>query len=723
MTLTVAARHAAMCLLLLAWSVTALAGPTPTDDQRQATSEVAESLQYGSYSGVDLDDDWSKRAFQRLLDVLDDQRAYLLQRDVDNFSELETSLDDAVKAGDLDRVYAFYSRYQDRVESRLQWLVDKVDQGIDYDYTSNERLALDREDSPWAGSESSLDELWSKRLENAALTLSLSDQSPAEIQKTLHDRYANQLNRVRQTNAEDVLVLLMAAVTGTVDPHTEYFSPQQSESFDIQMRLSLEGIGALLQSDGEYVKVSSLVPGGPADKAGVLQPADRIVAVGQNENGDMVNVVGMRLDEVVDLIRGPKGSTVRLDIIPAKAVDVTRTHTIRITRDTVKLEDQAAHSRVENVQRDGKTHKIGIITVPAFYVDFDAWQAGESDYRSTTRDVAKEIDKLKAQGVEGIVLDLRNDGGGALQEANSMIGLFIDRGPTVQVRDAQGRINLYGDTDAGVAYDGPLAVLVNRLSASASEIFAGAIQDYGRGLIIGSRTFGKGTVQTLSDLSHGQIKLTRAKFYRISGESTQHRGVEPDILYPSLIDPDEIGESALDNALPWDRVRPVQYRLYGEPWRYLEALQDRHEQRIASDPDFVYLEKQAQLSKRLRDQQTSISLNKAQRQREMDAQETEQLALENQRRKALGMEPLDHWTDARDQDDDGASEAGQTSDDAKTESRDQRDGNGRKDGAGQKSDSGDDEAVDSDDAKPIDRAELQETSQILLDYVQLKSAS
>ncbi|WP_110641260.1 carboxy terminal-processing peptidase [Salinicola sp. CPA57] len=723
MTLTVAARHAAMCLLLLAWSVTALAGPTPTDDQRQATSEVAESLQYGSYSGVDLDDDWSKRAFQRLLDVLDDQRAYLLQRDVDNFSELETSLDDAVKAGDLDRVYAFYSRYQDRVESRLQWLVDKVDQGIDYDYTSNERLALDREDSPWAGSESSLDELWSKRLENAALTLSLNDQSPAEIQKTLHDRYANQLNRVRQTNAEDVLVLLMAAVTGTVDPHTEYFSPQQSESFDIQMRLSLEGIGALLQSDGEYVKVSSLVPGGPADKAGVLQPADRIVAVGQNENGDMVNVVGMRLDEVVDLIRGPKGSTVRLDIIPAKAVDVTRTHTIRITRDTVKLEDQAAHSRVENVQRDGKTHKIGIITVPAFYVDFDAWQAGESDYRSTTRDVAKEIDKLKAQGVEGIVLDLRNDGGGALQEANSMIGLFIDRGPTVQVRDAQGRINLYGDTDAGVAYDGPLAVLVNRLSASASEIFAGAIQDYGRGLIIGSRTFGKGTVQTLSDLSHGQIKLTRAKFYRISGESTQHRGVEPDILYPSLIDPDEIGESALDNALPWDRVRPVQYRLYGEPWRYLEALQDRHEQRIASDPDFVYLEKQAQLSKRLRDQQTSISLNKAQRQREMDAQETEQLALENQRRKALGMEPLDHWTDARDQDDDGASEAGQTSGDAKTESRDQRDGNGRKDGAGQKSDSGDDEAVDSDDAKPIDRAELQETSQILLDYVQLKSAS
>ncbi|KFF49726.1 peptidase S41 [Gammaproteobacteria bacterium MFB021] len=708
MTLTVAARHAAMCLLLLAWSVVALAGPTPTDAQRQAATEVAEAIQYGSYAEVTLDDAWSKRAFKRLLDVLDDQRAYLLQRDVDDFSDLDTTLDDAVEDGDLDRVYAFYSRYQDRVEARLQWLVARVDQGIDYTYTGNERLALDRKDSPWAGSEASLDALWSKRLENAALTLSLNDQTPEQIQKTLHDRYTNQLNRVRQTNAEDVLVLLMAAVTGTVDPHTEYLSPQQGESFDIQMRLSLEGIGALLQNDGEYVKVSSLVPGGPADKSGVLQPADRIVAVGQGNDGDMVNVVGMRLDQVVELIRGAKGSTVRLDIIPAKAVDVTRTQQVKITRDTVKLEDQAAHSKVEEIQRDGQTHKIGIITVPAFYVDFDAWQAGETDYRSTTRDVAKEIAKLKAQNVEGIVLDLRNDGGGALQEANSMIGLFIDRGPTVQVRDARGRINLYGDTDAGVAYDGPLAVLVNRLSASASEIFAGAIQDYGRGLVIGSRTFGKGTVQTLSDLSHGQIKLTRAKFYRISGESTQNRGVEPDILFPSLIDPDEIGESALDNALPWDRVRPVQYRLYGQPWRYLESLQDRHDKRVANDPDFVYLEKQAQLIKRLREQQTSISLNAEQRKREMEAQETEQLALENQRRRALGLEPLTSWVDARDRSaaDDGQSNA---SDSGSANDKGAKDDKGKQDDKGDKAD----------DVEPIDRAELQETSQILLDYAQL----
>src|SRR5690606_8611353 len=301
--------------------------------------------------------------------------------------------------------------------------------------------------------------------------------------------------------------------------------------FDIQMRLSLEGIGALLQADGEYVKVASLVPGGPADKGGSLKPADRIIGVGQ-EGENITNVVGMRLDDVVELIRGPKGSKVRLEIVPGESADTTRSTVITITRDTVKLEDQAASSEVIEVKREDGSHKVGVIKVPAFYVDFDAWRAGEENYRSTTRDVAAEIAKLKAEKVEGIVLDLRNNGGGALQEANSMIGLFIDRGPTVQVRDARGRISLYGDTESGTDYDGPLVVLVNRLSASASEIFAGAIQDYGRGLIVGSNTFGKGTVQTLNDLSYGQIKLTRAKFYRISGESTQNRGVKPDIAYP-----------------------------------------------------------------------------------------------------------------------------------------------------------------------------------------------
>ncbi|MFD2312604.1 carboxy terminal-processing peptidase [Halomonas organivorans] len=666
-------RTAALALLL--GTGPAQAAIAATDAQRQAAVEVAESLRYGHYADVSLDDDWSQKAFERYLDLLDGQRAYLLKRDVDAFQDLSTTLDDAILDGELARPYALYQRYQERAEARLEWLLDRLDDGLDFRFDGNQRMALDREDVAWPQRESALDELWTKRLENAALTLSISDQSPEEIEDTLRQRYENQLTRLHQTNAEDVFGLVMAAVTGSIDPHSEYLSPRQSESFDIQMKLSLEGIGALLQADGEYVKVASLVPGGPAEKAGALKPADRIVGVGQ-EDEEMVNVVGMRrLDDVVDMIRGPKGSVVRLDIVPAQAVDTTRSKVIEITRDTVKLEDQAAHSEVIEVDRDDGVHRLGVIDVPTFYVDFDAWQAGEPDYRSTTRDVAKEIESLKAQHVEGIVLDLRDNGGGALQEANSMIGLFIDRGPTVQVRDAQGRISLYGDTDSGTLYDGPLAVLVNRLSASASEIFAGAIQDYGRGLVVGSDTFGKGTVQTLDELSHGQLKLTRAKFYRISGESTQHRGVTPDILFPSLVDPETIGESSLDNALAWDRVRQVQYRRYGQPERYLETLRERHRRRADDHPDFRYLEREAKLADRLREQHTSVSLNREQRQREAEAQEAEQLALENQRREALGLTPLEDWADARDE--------------------------------------------DTEEAQPIDRAQVVESAEILLDYARL----
>jgi len=639
-------RPAAALVGLLLVAGVALAQPQPTDAQRQAAVEVADSLRYGHYADIQLDDAWSNQAFERYLNVLDGQRAFLLADDVADFHHLNERIDDALFNGDLDDIYALYQRYHERAEVRFEWLLTRLDEGLDFTYDSDLRLDIDRDEAPWAEDSEELDDLWIKRLKNAALTLAISDQDLEQVETNLRQRYEGQLNRVRQTNEEDIFGLFMAAVTGSIDPHSGYLSPRQGESFDIQMRLSLEGIGALLQSDGEYVKVASLVPGGPAERAGALEPADRIVAVGQKE-GEMVNVVGMRLDNVVDLIRGPKGSVVRLDVVPAQAVDMTRSRIIEITRDTVNLEDQAAQGKVIEIERDDGAHRIGVIKIPTFYVDFDAWQAGEEDFRSTTRDVAREIERLKAEGIEGIVLDLRNNGGGALQEANSLLGLFIDRGPTVQVRDARGRISLYGDTEAGTHYDGPLGVLVNRLSASASEIFAGAIQDYGRGLVMGSPTFGKGTVQTLNDLSHGQIKLTRAKFYRISGDSTQHRGVEPDIIFPSLIDPDLIGESSLDNALDWDTVRSVQYRHYGEPWRYLESIKDRHQSRAAEHPNFRYLTQQAELNRRLREQTTSVSLNREQRQREVEEQEAEQLDLENQRRRALGLDLLEEWVDAR----------------------------------------------------------------------------
>ena len=578
-------RSVALAVMLVVTSPAALAQLEPTDEQRQAAVEIADSLRYGHYADINFDDAWSQDAFQRYLDILDGQRAYLLRSDIEPYRHLETNMADALFNGDLDDAFSLYNTFSDRQRTRLESLLAELDEGLDFNFESNERLEIDREDAPWASRQSELDELWRKRLENDALTLALTDQDNEQIETNLRQRYEGQLTRLEQTEAEDVFGVLMAAVTGSIDPHTGYLSPRQGESFDIQMSLSLEGIGALLQSDGEYVKVASLVPGGPAERAGVLEPADRIIAVGQ-EDGEMVNVVGMRLDNVVDLIRGPKGSVVRLDVVPAQAVDMTRSQTIEITRDTVSLEDQAASSEIIEVERDGEPHRLGVINVPTFYVDFDAWQAGEEEYRSTTRDVAKEVERLKEEGVEGIVLDLRNNGGGALQEANSLIGLFIDRGPTVQVRDAQGRIQLYGDSEAGTLYDGPLGVLVNRLSASASEIFAGAIQDYGRGLVLGTPTFGKGTVQTLNELSHGQIKLTRAKFYRISGDSTQNRGVEPDIDFPSLIDPERIGESSLDNALAWDTVQDVQYRRYGEPENMLDKLIAQHDTRAQDNPNF-----------------------------------------------------------------------------------------------------------------------------------------
>ncbi|WP_163559565.1 carboxy terminal-processing peptidase [Halomonas sp. NO4] len=673
-------RRTTLLVVALLASATALAQIEPSDAHRQVSVEVAESLRYGHYVDVDFNDEWSRNAFTRYLDILDGQRAFLREEDVADFRHLEPRIDDMLLDGDLAGAYALYQRYHERAEARYEWLLARIDAGLDLTFDSRERLETDRSEAPWATQASELDELWRKRLKNAALTLDISGQSRDEIEANLRQRYEGQLTRLRQTNGEDVFGLFMAAVTGTIDPHTEYLSPSQGESFDIQMRLSLEGIGAMLQSDGEYVKVTSLVPGGPADRAGALEPADRIVGVGQ-EDGEMVNVVGMRLDEVVDLIRGPKGTVVRLDVVPAEAVDMTRSHVVEITRDTVDLEEQAAQGEILEIERDDGTRRIGVITIPTFYVDFDAWQAGEEDYRSTTRDVAREVERLRNEGIDGLMLDLRNNGGGALQEANSLLGLFIDRGPTVQVRDARGRINLYGDTDSGSLYDGPMAVLVNRLSASASEILAGAIQDYGRGLVLGNATFGKGTVQTLSELSHGEIKLTRAKFYRISGESTQHRGVEPDILFPNLVDPERIGESSLDNALEWDTVREVQYRTYGEPWEYLETLRDRHEQRADTHPNFVYLEKRAEMARRMREERTSVSLDREQRQREVEELEAEQLALENQRREALGLEPLEEWTDARD------TEVG--ADDA------------------------------ADDEEPVDRAQVLEAAEILTDYAEL----
>ena len=425
------------------------------------------------------------------------------------------------------------------------------------------------------------------------------------------------------------------ALTMLYDPHTNYWSPRTSENFNINMRLSLEGIGAVLQSDEEYTKVVRLVAGGPADKQGQLKPTDRITGVGQGDSGEVVDVVGWRLDEVVDLIRGPKNTVVKLQVSSA---DSKESKLIRINRGRVKLEDQAASAEVLELSDGSDMYKIGVIDLPTFYVDFDAQRQRKIDYKSSSNDVARLLRDLMRQDVDGVVLDLRDNGGGSLQEAVNLTDLFINQGPVVQIRNPDDRINRHNRSRFKALYDGPLVVLVNRLSASASEIFAGAIQDYNRGIIVGAQTFGKGTVQSVNPLVEGGLKITESKFYRVSGDSTQHRGVIPDIAIPLLIDPEEVGESAYENALPWDKIHPVPHSEYFDFSAVLPVILNLHKKRTESDPDFNYLLDQIGIMEKNK-RKKSISLNEKIREQEKKDIELEAMNIENKRRVAKKLVP------------------------------------------------------------------------------------
>ncbi|SER01138.1 carboxyl-terminal processing protease [Amphritea atlantica] len=605
----------------------------PDSIHSQTITDIVTSLNRDHYTNIVLNDELSGKVLDQYLDSLDPSKAFFYRSDIDEFQQYRTVIDDEINSGDLTAAYAIFNRYQQRTQERLSKLIATLE-NPDYkvDFNRDETILTDRETSQWPASEAEMDEFWRKRLKSALLGLKLADKPVEEAKKLLIKRYKSQLNRALQTNNEDVFQSFANALTMQFDPHTQYFSPRLSENFNINMSLSLEGIGAVLQSENDNTKVVRLVPAGPADKAGQLKPADLIVGVGQGEDGEIEDVVGWRLDEVVALIRGPKDTVVRLDIIPADGDD-SQHKIIKITRNKVKLEEQAAHSKVIELEHQGKPYKLGVISIPAFYIDFAALQRGEPDYKSTTRDTARLIKELTDEGIDGLIIDLRNNGGGSLLEANELVGLFISRGPTVQIRDPQGRVNIQGDADPKVAYSGPMAVLVNRLSASASEIFAGAIQDYQRGLIVGSQTFGKGTVQTLSPLHHGQIKLTHAKFYRISGESTQHKGVIPDVTLPTLYDTDEIGESSLEGALPWDMVHEVPHQRYVNFSTILPELNKRHIERTKFNPDFLYMNAQI---KRMHENKKDkeLSLNEATLKAERDKSEQWLLDQENQRRAA-----------------------------------------------------------------------------------------
>jgi carboxyl-terminal processing protease len=570
---------------------------------------------------------------QLILKAIDPSRSLLTQDDIRQ-ADIDR-LPDQIERGRLNTVYQLYGLSLTRSEERLDYWLDILNQGVgSIDLSDQEELRIRDEETPWVSDLTSLKDLWRKQLENQAIGLLLADRTEDETYKALIRRYNSQKNRIEQTRPDDIFAGVINAYASAYDPHTSYLPPADSETFNINMSLSLQGIGAVLQSEDEFTKVVSLIPGGPAEMDGRLKPADRILSIAQGSQ-PFEDVVGWRLDEVVQKIRGPKGSQVRLEV---QAGDDVPHREIVLIRDRVQLEEQSAKSQIIEAGKNGE--KIGIITIPTFYSDFTAKQAGDPNYRSTTRDVKKLLEELRNQDVQGVIVDLRNNGGGSLQEAYELFGLFIPRGPVVQIRSAGGRTDVRGDRDPEVSWEGPMAVLVNRLSASASEIFAGAVQDYGRGLVIGSQTFGKGTVQALLPVNEGQLKLTIAKFYRISGQSTQHQGVIPDIQFPSAFDPKEIGESALDTALPWDQIRSLRYRPLDTPQARVAQLIDRHQARIATDPNFKALLKRTERALEL-SSETGISLHLATRIKEREDNNQALLDIENARRTGLGLPTIE----------------------------------------------------------------------------------
>ncbi|NLD01477.1 MAG: carboxy terminal-processing peptidase [Gammaproteobacteria bacterium] len=612
----------------------------PDRDQMIASLNVVELLKRHHYSKPPLDDARSRKMYAGYIKMLDPARMYFTAADIKAFDAYETQFDDLLKAGNLKPGYAIYKRQLERLDQYLDYALGVLNTGVDkIDFTVEESFETDREKASWAKDEAALQDLWRKRLKDEVLRLKIANKEPKAIQTLLVKRYKNQQKRLQQTRSEDVFQAYINAFAQTYDPHTTYLSPDNAENFDINMKLSLEGIGAMLQGDNEHVKIVRLIPAGPAEKSKLVAPADKIIAVGQGKK-ELVDVIGWRLDEVVKLIRGPKGSQVRLEIIPASNAPNDQTSkTVTITREAVKLEEQAAKKSILNLTQDGRDFKLGVIEIPAFYLDFKAYRSGDPEYKSTTRDVKRLITELQAEKVEGIVIDLRNNGGGSLQEATELTGLFIEQGPTVLVRNSDGRIDVLADEQKGAFYKGPLTVLVNRLSASASEIFAGAMQDYHRALIIGGQTFGKGTVQTIQPLNHGELKLTLAKFYRVSGQSTQHQGVIPDISYPADMDINEIGESALPEAMPWDSIKPA-LKAPNDPFKpFIAELKSRHDARTDNDPDFVFSRARLALTQRLM-QDTVVSLNETERRAQYAKIEQKQLDIENARREKKGEEQL-----------------------------------------------------------------------------------
>lgn len=599
----------------------------PAAQDAKAANLAAEVLSRYHYKAMPLDESLSSRIFDQYLKALDPEKLYFVQSDIDQFESGRTKLGVEMQSGELGRPFGIFNLYVKRANERFTYARSLLKKGFNFD--SNETYQFARDKQTWSKTEADALELWRKRVKNDWLRLKLAGKDDKSIATVLDKRYENSIKRIGRANSEDAFNAYMNAYTMAIEPHTNYMAPRTAANFNISMKLSLVGIGAVLTEVDDYTTIRELMAGGPAALSGKLKVGDRIVGVGQGDKGPLTDIMGARLDDSVMLIRGAEDSVVRLEVLPAEAGPDGKHIFVNLVRKPISLQDQSAKSSVQSVTDGKMAYNIGVISLPSFYEDFAAKQKGTPDYKSTTRDVALLIKELKAKKVDAILMDLRNNGGGSLAEAVELTGLFIGKGPVVQVRNASGQVRVESSRQADVAWDGPLGVLVNRNSASASEIFAAAVQDYGRGLILGEPSFGKGTVQTMINLDRiaksekpqlGEVKLTIAQFFRINGGTTQLRGVTPDVAFPTLLDASDYGEARFDNALPWTQIQPVTYSPKGSVQELLPILVAQHKQRIKNEKDFQYLQEDIAEFNRIR-KQNAVSLNEAERRKEKETQE------------------------------------------------------------------------------------------------------
>ncbi|HEY9006080.1 carboxy terminal-processing peptidase [Ohtaekwangia sp.] len=594
-------------------------------------------LDNNHYRKLTLNDSLSSAILDSYIKNLDNNKTYFTSADLASFEKYRWSIDDLTRAENVNAAFDIYAVFRGRFTARMDYVMNNLIHQ-QFDYTTDEYYETDRDKEPWCKNDQELNDVWRKIIKSQALSLKLAGKGQPEIEKTLTERYERFRKSILQFNSDDVFSLYMNSITESYDPHTNYLSPKAADIFKQNMSLSLEGIGARLQTENDYTKVAEVIIGGPADKSGLVHMNDRIIGVAQGEKGDFVDVIGWRIDDVVKLIKGPKGTTVRLQILPAETGVNGPSKTIQLVRDKIKLEDQKAKKNVIHYEKDGKSMTLGVITLPSFYMDFEAYQKGDPNYTSTSRDVRRLIKELQDEKVDGIALDLRNNGGGSLTEAIELTGLFIKDGPVVQVKNSLNRIDVQADDNPSITYNGPLVVLTNRFSASASEIFAGAIQDYHRGVVVGESTFGKGTVQTVIDLKRfindpdnevGELKLTFQKFYRVTGSSTQNKGVIPDVKLPTALDPQQFGESANPSALPWDEIRGTLFQktpVIND--RVIANLNKSYQERLKSDKTLAQFVNDTE-DIRQSYKETRVSLNETVRKKEMAEAEKKKAAHTN----------------------------------------------------------------------------------------------